>query len=34
MDAPLRRIELVNHDIVAMKVDAIVNEANAELRCG
>ena len=34
MDAPLRRIELVNYDIVAMKVDAIVNAANAELRGG
>jgi O-acetyl-ADP-ribose deacetylase (regulator of RNase III) len=34
MDAPLRRIERVNHDIVAMKVDAIVNAANVELRGG
>jgi len=34
MDAPLRRIELVNYDIVAMKVDAIVNAANSMLRCG
>ncbi len=34
MDAPLHRLEWVNHDIAAMKVDAIVNAANTELRGG
>jgi O-acetyl-ADP-ribose deacetylase (regulator of RNase III) len=34
MDAPFRRIELVNYDIAAMRVDAIVNAANSMLRCG
>jgi len=32
MDAPLRRIKFASYDIVARKVDAIVNAAKSAMR--